>query len=246
MVRQRSPNYPGIDLEEALGVISTIYQKEGRAPFSLEVAATGLGYKSLSGPVRVKLAALRQYGLIDQQRRGEFKLTPRALTLILRNAASREYQQALREAAVEPALFNELGETRRSSSAESLRHHLIVDRNFTDDGAKRFIEVFKSTIQLANLEESGNISGYEPDESWLDDEAVMLDQTQSSGRTASQRQEIEGHTRVPLRLMGGQTWAAIELPDKMTDKQWTQMLAMLDALKPGYVVVPEEDLEEDG
>ncbi|MFH1486830.1 MAG: hypothetical protein ABIH46_12235 [Chloroflexota bacterium] len=49
------------------------------------------------------------------------------------------------------------------------------------------------------------------------------------------------HTRVPLRLTGGSMTVAVELPASMTDKAWKQMIAMLEALKPGYV--PEIDDE---
>ena len=51
----------------------------------------------------------------------------------------------------------------------------------------------------------------------------------------------EEHTRVPLRLMGGSLTVAVELPPSMTETAWKQMMAMLNALKPGYVSESDDE-----
>ena len=162
MTRERSPNYPGANLRVAIEDAKAIYKKEGRTAFPMEIAAKALGYSSLNGTARVRLAALRQYGLMEQKK-GEAngRLTNEALTFALRNEEAREYQQALQKAALEPPLFAELSETHLGASDEALRHHLIVMKDFTHEGAKRCIEVFRETMQLANLANPANISGHE-------------------------------------------------------------------------------------
>ena len=100
VTRQRSPNYPGVDLEEAIEASQTLYQHFQRGEFTLEDAAKAWKYTSVSGPVRVKLAALRQFGLIDGKKGDNPRLSRQALTFALRNRASREYIDATKLACI--------------------------------------------------------------------------------------------------------------------------------------------------
>lgn len=161
MGKKRSPNYPGTPLRAAIEDAATIYNREGRSTFPAEIAAKALGHTALSGTARSRLAALRQYGLIDQKKGGEAKLSDRALTLILRGEESAEYRQALKEAALESSLFQELQQTKSMASDEALKHHLVMVKDFTDDGASRCIDVFRATMRLANLANFDSISGHE-------------------------------------------------------------------------------------
>ena len=234
ITKQRSPIYPATDLAAALEDIRRVYQQETRGPFVSEVAARALGYKSLSGPARKRLSALRQYGLLVQKRGGEARLSERALTLVLGRSASREYQAALREAALEPPLFRELVESSEDSSEESLRHSLIVERGFTPSGASEVLKAFHRTMALAGIsaeallrQHKGNNGG-------------TYEATHPQGRASPASEPLDGpRERVPLRLLGGRFTAVVELPHQMSEPAWRQMVTMLEALKPGYVT--EED-----
>ena len=246
--RQRSPNYPGIDLHTAIEYVCELYAKNlGRGQFNPDEAANAWGYRGPSGPVRVRIAALRQYGLLDGQRGENPKLSSRGLTFALRNQSSREYRDARQEAALAPPLFREIRDSQPDASDGVIRHYLIVDRNFTDDGAKRLIDVYRATMRLAGLDGDGIMSRLE-EESWPESE----DTSMVSARTSTEHEPISvpaqeaprlsvEHTRVPLRLMGGSLTVTVELPASMTERAWRQMVDMLHALKPGYV--PEEDNE---
>lgn len=155
MPRQRSPNYPSVDLGTAVEAAKALHQREGRAPVPPEVAVKAWGFTALSGNARTRLAAVRQYGLIESDRQGNVRLTPRGLDLAVANPSSPEYAQALREGALAPDIFRELHETRQGASDDSLRHYLIVGRRFSSDGADRLIESFRSTMVLANLDNRG-------------------------------------------------------------------------------------------
>ena len=171
--RQRSPNYPGIDLETAIESVRELYTKNlGRGQFNPIEAANAWGYSGPSGPVRVRLGALRQYGLLDGQRGENPKLSRRALTFALRNQASREYRDALQEAALTPILFREIRDSHPDASDGVLREYLILDRNFTDDGAERLIAVYRATMQLAGLDGGTEISGLQEEDSWPDNETL--------------------------------------------------------------------------
>ena len=98
-VKGRSPNYPGLTLGEALDAVRSLYPAAQAGPLPALAAARAWGYTSVSGPVRRRLAALRQYGLIEQKRGGPARLSGLALTLLLRSPASSEYRTALQETA---------------------------------------------------------------------------------------------------------------------------------------------------
>ena len=125
-----------------------------------------------------------------------------------------------------------------------LREYLVGDRNFTDDGAGRSIAVYRATMELAILDDD-DASGLENDDWYgIEDEmpSAVTAEPNSSHRAAVPLKSLSAeHTRVPLRLMGGSLVAAIELPSQMTEAAWQQMMNMLEALKPGYVVSTEQE-----
>ncbi len=242
-VRHRSPNYPGMDLEAAIEATRTLYDQVKRGKFTPEDATKAWGYTSASGPVRVKLAALRQFGMLEGKKGEKPTLSRLGLTFVLRNRSSREYQEALSRAAMNPPLFANAMEAKPNASDSALREWLLMDQNFSDEGAGRFVEVFRSTNQLVGLKDDGIISGLNEDESWPESEdapmgdpvSTTVDEEPISASALEAPRFSMEHTRVPLRLMGGSLTVAVEFPDSMTERAWQQMMAMLNALKPGYV-----------
>ena len=239
VTKQRSPNYPGIDLETAIEAVHALHKGNlSQGQFTPDDAATAWGYRGPSGPVRVRLAALRQYGLLDSQRGENPKLSRRARTFLLRNQASREYRDELEGAALTPTFFREIRDSRPDASDGVLRQYLIVDRNFTDDGAERLIAVYRATMRLAGLDRNDTVSRLQEDDSSLDGEddvsSITTERRPPIVSTAPPSLSAD-HTRVPLRLMGGALVAAVELPTAMTEAAWQQMVTMLEALKPGYI-----------
>jgi hypothetical protein len=223
--KQRSPNYPGLDLGQALEALKQLYPKVLRGEFTPKDAAAPWGYTSPSGPVRRKFGALRQYGLLEQRKGDNAKLTPRALTLVLRNPASAEYQAARREAALEPGLIRELFESGKHDAADdALRQDLIVHRGFTDEGADRFIEVLRATLALAGLTDSANIAGQEEDNS-----------SQPNDGVGDMDTPPPAPNKFVLSLVGGPASLRFELPLPLTEAQWKQLTGMLDAVKPALV-----------
>ena len=175
MAAQRSPNYPRLDLAISLELVKKLYDREKLAPFPLESAAAAWGHTVKSGAVRVRMGALRQFGLITRGSR-ESQLTNHALTLMIRHPQSRQHQDALREAALFPKLFREIHDTRLNASDETLVHYLIADKKFTPDGADRFIKSFRSTMDKAGLAGDGMMDG-EDDYDFEEDEDDLLAET---------------------------------------------------------------------
>lgn len=236
VVKQRSPNYPAIGLNEAVELVKKAYSKVGRGEFSPLDAAGSWGYGSVSGPVRRKFGALRQYGLVDQKKGDTARVSNRGLTLILRNPASNEYRAALKEAALEPPLFRELHENGKSQAADdALRQYLIVERGFTDDGAQQFINVLRATITVAGLAEESKIAsqddGTESEQPDDKDDAMTTDLLKPPAG------------KFVMSLAGGSASVRLEFPLPLTDAMWKQVTGILDAIK-SQVVAQESESDQ--
>ena len=216
MARERSPNYPAIDLAKAIGAVGDLYTKEGRSGTPLEVAAKAWGYAGLSGPARSKIAALRHYGLVTQSK-GNLRVTDLALTLILQSPGSQERKNAIKRAALNPALFSELWDEKHDASEDGLRHHLVVNKRFTEDGATRVIQAYQATMELADLGDEGYPEGDEPTKS--EDDGSQL--SAGSGKYTLPVSPTESIT----------LWGNFPI----TPGQWEQMMSVLEAMKPALV-----------
>ncbi len=161
MARTRSPNYPAIGLKQAIELTQALWRHEKRTAVPPAVAARAWGYSSLSGPARIRLAALKKYGLLDEDRQG-VRISELGMRLALEPPQSEPYRIALREAALKPALFRELYESHRDASDEALRSHLIFDREFSESGAALVIRAFRDTLAFAKLRGSEAVAAARP------------------------------------------------------------------------------------
>jgi len=152
MAKTRSPNYPACALGDAVEMVRKFWKKEERTAVPANVAAVGIGYKSLSGPARTAIASLKKYGLFSDDRQG-MRVSPLALR-VLNPANESEKLEALQEAALKPELFKQLYQTHAAASEDALRAHLINTLNFSDTGARTLIRSFTDTIRFAKLNDS--------------------------------------------------------------------------------------------
>lgn len=163
----RSPNYPRVGLSDAVTLAQQLWSREKRTAVPQDVAVKAWGYTSLSGIARSKLAALRQYGLVDDGKDG-VALSPLGLEIIHHPVGSEEYSVALREAALSVDLFRELARTHAHASLDGLKAYLITRKGFSDTGADKVISSFKDTLRFAALD----VSGYSEEDAWASDEST--------------------------------------------------------------------------
>jgi hypothetical protein len=142
--RMRSPNYPGLNLEQAIESADKLWNAEKRTAVSHETAATALGYKMLSGPARVAIAAIRQYGLIEKAEKGHIRISDLAVAILHGQGTDRDL--ALGQAGLSPSLFLELSRTHMEASETAIRSYLITKKHFAEDGARRAAKAFKDTV----------------------------------------------------------------------------------------------------
>jgi hypothetical protein len=138
-------------LEAAVPLLQKLFERENRSAVPIEEAVQAWGHENLSGPSRVRLAALRQYGLLDTVQGGKVRVSDLGLTLCIMPPDSSEYGQALAQAALSPTLFEEIWETMRDAGDGNLRHTLMRERGFSMEGATKVVKSFRGTVSFARL-----------------------------------------------------------------------------------------------
>jgi hypothetical protein len=151
--KMRSPNYPALTLAQAVEGARKLWASEQKTAVNHDTAALAMGYKSLSGPARVAIGSMRQYGLIEKAEKGHVRLSPLAVTILHGDETERIH--AMAEAATTPDLFRELGETHLSGSENAIRSHLITKKGFAEDGARKAARAFRESIAFAQATDEG-------------------------------------------------------------------------------------------
>lgn len=146
--RQRSPNYPGLSLKEAVEKVHRLHTENSQHPMTRAVAAKGMGYGALSGPSATAISALNKYGLLTG-RGDEIRVSDRAMAILYAHS-DEERQQALKEASLAPHLFRELAEKfpGKLPSDESLKSYLIRNK-FAHTAVENVISCYKETLEFA-------------------------------------------------------------------------------------------------
>lgn len=199
MAKERSPNYPAIGLSQAVQGIKSLYEKDRRSPVTSEGVARAFGHATLSGPATSKVAAVRQYGLLDTVSPGKYRVSELAMDLILKRPGDVEYDKAIRRAALTPQLFGDLFDLYPEASDDTLRYHLIKERKFSDEGAAKVIRSFKDAVSFAKLSSpsyskdegepnggpTADVSDHEPERNRTEDSRRLYAGLESLARTES-------------------------------------------------------------
>lgn len=249
MSRERSPNHPTINLEAALRDAKTLHDREGRSSFQAEVVAKALGYAALNGASRRRLGALRQYGLIERQKGKQNGLTNRALTLLIRPSDSTEWKTEIKNVALKPKIFRSL-QHKIEASEESIAQDLMLDHSFTKAGATLCAKVFKATVAFAELKpgeplqdkfDSENMSNTAEGLTSSENEYQTAQKTGLITQPADSSLSSAAAPRLQtLQLpLSPSEWARLQAYFPMTDQAWTQMMALLNAMKPGLTLSAE-------
>lgn len=160
----RSPSYPSMSLEEATEAVGKIEAQYRGSAVDRENAAKLLGYSGLSGPANKSLAALASYGLVERAGKGMMRVTSRARSILHADSDSSKARE-LREAALEPKLFQELKERFqdvRVPPLDGVVTHLNRE-GFNPKAVAPAAKAFVTTMQfIESLEDgSGNLGDHE-------------------------------------------------------------------------------------
>ncbi len=246
----RSPSYPAINLETAIERVKRLWDQERQYPTAVETIVKHWGYRSFNGPASLTLAALKKFGLIEDEGTGAGRTaTVSDLAVdILANPNDRARLKAIQQAALRPAVHQELWEKYGSNlpSDANLKWELTRQRSFTETGASEFIPVYRATIAYAQLADGASVTTQEaveqddPDED--DPPASGAKRRQGARRTRMSEADANVLT---IPLVGG-TAVMVEGAFPISETDWRQLMAVLDAMKPGLVRDPQtEDEDED-
>lgn len=171
MPRTRSPNFPAIDLERALGYARKLYEKAQRHPMPIADLVEDLwGLSPTSSTAKQAVAALRAFGLIEIEGSGEkrsAKVSEDAFKILNNHSDS---QKLLRAAALLPkinrAAWEECGGDDGLAPDQTIRHYLLFDHEprFNEASIASFIRQLKATLSFAGVISSGTMPESEGDE----------------------------------------------------------------------------------
>ncbi len=161
--RARSPNYPFVDLQVAVGHTEALYSHDRRHPVPILIAHERWGYKRGSAAGNQCTAALKSYGLIRVEGRGDDRKlsVTEAGERIVRHAPDRP--QRLRDAALSPPIHSELWSKYREAGLPSddvVKNYLVWEREqnrFNEDVVDGVICRFRDTIAFANVQNTDTI-----------------------------------------------------------------------------------------
>jgi hypothetical protein len=248
--KKRSPSYPGIDLPTALQRAKAIYDAQRNSPAHVDAILQHWGYKPKSGAGLVALAALKKFGLMQDEGSGEARqarLTDLALDILLDSRDdSSERDAKIRQAALNPTIHRELWEDHGGSlppSDAGLVYELTRKRDFTENAARELLREFRNTISFANLEGGGSLSRHEGDGDDQGDEELKTQvQTDPAGKTPPPPPltPTSPQPRTIQLPVPGTSWVTVQGAFPLSEEAWEQMIAMLSAMKPGLVKDSDE------
>jgi hypothetical protein len=153
----RSPRYPIIGLREALDRARQVYDADHRNRIPKELVAQHIGYTTLNGKSLGVVSAIGKYGLLEGKA-DQMWISERAIVIFEHPPGDPQRVAALKAAASEPELFNELSEAFPGKvSDQALRSHLIIKRKFLPEAADRAIRSYRETRELVESESQGYI-----------------------------------------------------------------------------------------
>lgn len=206
-----------------------LYAAEHVTVIPPDVAVKAWGHTGLTGPSRRKLAALKYYGLVEEVDGGV--RVSKLAEAILHPADDEERARLLKKAALNPDIFREILQKFSRASDTSITSHLVRERDFNSKGADKFVEVFRETIQFANLDtESGiddEITHGEGDEQTDDHAGGGGSSGREPGRAPrGQRNVAEGNVVDVFNL--GTAQVAFERPMVLTQDEYDDLKSWVE------------------
>lgn len=244
--RDRSPNYPPIGFPSALELAKKIYDKEGRADVSPDIAIKHMGYSSMNGRAKRMISALKTYGLFAEQG-GQLKISEQGRTVMVFPDGSPERQAALRELVMRPPIFQTLlakfGD--HLPSDDNFKAKLITEFEFMDDAADVCLRAFKESLQFnKSLELGASASVASPTSSPQPIEQPRPNASsaaESSTEDATPKQRPHWRTVFPV---GRNVTVEITASAPLKAKQYDLLIKHVNLLKEA-AAVDESEFDDD-
>jgi hypothetical protein len=161
--KDRSPNYPMIDLGKAVERAAAFHAKFGRHEAPVGMAHDCWKYKPLSGAGNQCAAALRAFGLLKisgQSDQRKVALTEDGIKVVLRGPG---WENVLKALAVRPPIYKEVVDRYRDNGLppdDLLKQYLVWERpdpKFNRKTVDSFIADFRATMAFAKTDSADTI-----------------------------------------------------------------------------------------
>ncbi|MDE3148970.1 MAG: hypothetical protein KGL37_05825 [Acidobacteriota bacterium] len=230
----RSPNYPAFGLPKALERARALYDKDGKAAVTTVAAVKAWGYNTLNGRSLRSIAALRQYGLLDDTGPKMVRLSQAALTIMLSPPTSPDRVKALGEVARKPAIFGTLWDQYADGfpSDESMVNNLIINSNYGPDAARKLIAAFRETIDLVGVGHEVHISGEDGAKKTEGDARTEKPERKPKGRGDSMPDIGRPALDIPFPIVSGGE-AILRVPRSMSEDDYTMLTTLIETMLKG-------------
>jgi hypothetical protein len=226
----RSPSFPGVALETAVQRARTVYDKLRQHQVPLKSFTDAWGFKTpTSGPASVTFAALKKYGLVEDEGSGDARvgqLTDLAVDIIMKP----EPLSAIQQAALTPPINREMWDRFKADipPEDALRYEFVVKRGFTENGFRDFIRVYRDTVAYARLGETDGDVGTPDERSARAADSRTEDVPARQAVPVPPATDVSTYT-VPVALGVNVT---VSGPFPLTTKAWEQFMTVLVAMRP--------------
>ena len=265
--RHRSPAYPSLTLADAVEKCRVLFQHEKRNSFDPDVALGHWEYESGSANGMRAVAALKQYGLLEEERGEgdrELRISEQALDILLPEEGDEPtYKGPLQGAALNPTLFDEIWSRHADSgipSDRNLERYLIKEKDFNPSAVARIIRIFRENLSFAGLvagDTVGEAAGAENDGNI----GIFRDQQRGQGdlfpnlfaavanKTSDKRTDSSPMIDLPLTLPSLKI-AVLRLPAQMDERDFETLVTSINAwrhalVKKANLPVTVQELPED-
>jgi hypothetical protein len=245
MATHRSPNYPAHGLREAIEMVRQVYAKEKRSPSPPEIVAKALGYSSLSGVARVKIASLKQYGLLEGHEQKGLRVSDTAMRLLYPENSLQE-SDALKTAALSPSLFNTLLKEKGDASDEAMINFLVSRLSFTEGGAKQAIAAFRDTMKVSGLDTFGYNEGDTPSQPEAQNMQTETRTTSAMPQSTVSSTSGEVNAWTWTLSMPRSVRAALNITGPVEKRDIARLIKQLNALKDAFDDDETESSEDEG
>ncbi len=251
--RGRSPGYPAIDLQEAIGKATVLWEKEHRHSAAVDVILREWNYSGMkSGQGKLALSSLRKYGLLEYEEGEKARLSDLAIAIVTDTRPDpTEREMHIREAAGKPAIFSDLLNRypEKIPSNENIKFYLINERKFTENAANLVIKTFRATLTFAGMLNDDIISGYETDKEAdeSDDVRSSIPMTTITTPTHSRPREFRQPSHViaapPLQFLVTATGgvATISISEPWSEEAIDNIMSTLRTIKRSLTGEKQED-----
>jgi hypothetical protein len=250
----RGPNAPSEALPNAIQLLQLVRDRLGFSSASRESVAEALGYRTLNGTSRRKIAALSHFELLVRTG-AAYRISDLGKQILIPRDDA-EYRQAVSTAARKPAFYAKLFAKYEGQALPGMLPNILVrEFGILPQSSDEVARTFRETEEFAGLLRNGILlaepEGAGPGVGDLTQQATSP--SASAGTTLIARDELKSHVearagdgrqrqRYTIPLDKGGTLATVELPVPVKERDLKKVSAWLAYM--ASVIDDEADLRE--